>query len=771
MNDTKITRTAERSINRNSNRRISIKDRLELPNNNYKDDNSRMERRNFYRNLSKSPIRHSNNDGHSGKIITPKYIKSPNSNDYDQRRDTYVKSSQNYKRRDYLDNTYNKYGNFNQNRFKNYGRDYNGRNMNNSNYTKPQNYQNYRKVYNEPLNESRNDKDASQKTVLVRPLSTCISDDRIMHALMKEFVSYGEFDASISNSEECKTARVVFSSVKVAEDVINGSRNVVMFGTPVRVTLLKTYSKVDNYNRNYSSRSMQANRYNRFYNNTDQRNNVRRNNFNNVGDRYQKYNAPYNKYGNISTTTNNKPFRSYHSGTFQSSQKTSKVDEKPNRGLYIQFIDSTVGEIRIRNEFEKFGTIESFELRDIERKDHYSAYIKFEDIDMAKTAKSGLDDRTFNRRNIQVTYGKPPENFTLLIHGLPSHVTVDKLEEEFDRFGAIKKILWKEGKTYGYITFQKVSAATAAYEELKSSQMFGMKDNHIKLSFVEKSRVPETFDVDSVHESPLRIPKRIRSPVDRIRRDSKIHDKKRRYSSRSKSRSFSRTPSFSLYPPCRDQKNISRSLSADRFGDGKSKTISNHAISPINAKNEEFLSNPSKDVVSICQLIDKRPNIFSCLLQMKNSIFSCKMFLINGLQSIAQMALNQSSIGDFKAIRITQRLRLDKTKFGEIMRNIESTNNYALLIAFPDDELQSKICNQLNAKEPELQLRTHKNLATYLTQKEAAGISIHQDLQTFVFPPSKYISQIVHAAQPHVNVSVEKNEEFLLFLIFSFDEW
>ncbi|XP_056154237.1 RNA-binding protein 15-like [Lampris incognitus] len=107
------------------------------------------------------------------------------------------------------------------------------------------------------------------------------------------------------------------------------------------------------------------------------------------------------------------------------------------------------------------------------------------------------------------------------------------------------------------------------------------------------------------------------------------------------------------------------------------------------------------------------------VLLLKNSSFPTSMHLLEGDVAVATSLLAVVSTGSkVSQLKITQRLRLDQPKLGEVSRRIKAAgpSGYAVLLAVPgkyEDGLQDAVSSTE---------RPLKNLISYLKQKEAAGV-------------------------------------------------
>uniref|UniRef100_A0A4W6G3Q9 SPOC domain-containing protein n=1 Tax=Lates calcarifer TaxID=8187 RepID=A0A4W6G3Q9_LATCA len=114
----------------------------------------------------------------------------------------------------------------------------------------------------------------------------------------------------------------------------------------------------------------------------------------------------------------------------------------------------------------------------------------------------------------------------------------------------------------------------------------------------------------------------------------------------------------------------------------------------------------------------KLSHVWQGVLLLKNSSFPTSLHLLEGDVSVAtSLLVDGATGGQVSQLKISQRLRLDQPKLDEVSRRIKvaGSNGYSILLAMPGKEGGTQDTD-ISTERP------LKNLVSYLTQKEAAGI-------------------------------------------------
>ncbi|XP_050930353.1 LOW QUALITY PROTEIN: RNA-binding protein 15-like [Lates calcarifer] len=202
------------------------------------------------------------------------------------------------------------------------------------------------------------------------------------------------------------------------------------------------------------------------------------------------------------------------------------------------------------------------------------------------------------------------------------------------------------------------------------------------------------------YSDPERLPRSGRASPVRERQNSQdigFGDKRRRTLSPTEPGSFS-------------DKDRKRKASDSSKSPGRKEDRSEH---PSNSSSSK--SNQQSKVAVGGQ---KLSHVWQGVLLLKNSSFPTSLHLLEGDVSVAtSLLVDGATGGQVSQLKISQRLRLDQPKLDEVSRRIKvaGSNGYSILLAMPGKEGGTQDTD-ISTERP------LKNLVSYLTQKEAAGI-------------------------------------------------
>ncbi|KAG7219273.1 hypothetical protein INR49_019221 [Caranx melampygus] len=114
----------------------------------------------------------------------------------------------------------------------------------------------------------------------------------------------------------------------------------------------------------------------------------------------------------------------------------------------------------------------------------------------------------------------------------------------------------------------------------------------------------------------------------------------------------------------------------------------------------------------------KLSQVWQGVLLLKNSSFPTSLHLLEGDLAVAtSLLVDGSTGGQVSQLKISQRLRLDQPKLDDVSRRIKTagSSGYSILLALPGKDGGAQDASSSTE-------RPLKNLVSYLTQKEAAGI-------------------------------------------------
>ena len=386
----------------------------------------------------------------------------------------------------------------------------------------------------------------------------------------------------------------------------------------------------------------------------------------------------------------------------QVDHKQPEDDPKATRTLFVGNIDLDYSESRLRALFDKFGRVSDVDMK--RQKDGYSSYafIKFTDMQDASRAKEELNGHQIGKNNLKIGYGKGVMSHRIWIGGLGSWTKSGELEKEFDRFGKITKLDYTEGDYHAYVMFESLDAASSALSGMKGYPLGG-PDHRITVDFADPGS-PNHSNSRKKHDSEV------------MRSDTECSEDSGR-----------RKPNGSKSSPKKR---------------GTSKT-----------KNQK--------VESLSELCNRYPIAWKGSIVLKTNAFSVKLFLVGGDPAVAEKLLVNSSIGSM--IRVTQRLKLEKTKLDQLNQKLAAAgvSGHCILVAMTSSQ---------NTELPDdIQHRPLKHLLQYFIQKQAAGISTLEanDLQGVLhtFPPCDFAQAKLLKAAPTLNPEPSKEDYLVMILV------
>jgi hypothetical protein len=175
---------------------------------------------------------------------------------------------------------------------------------------------------------------------------------------------------------------------------------------------------------------------------------------------------------------------------------------------------------------------------------------------------------------------------------------------------------------------------------------------------------------------------------------------------------------------------------------------------------ERSARNNISGVKSIAELCSAVPKVWEGGLALKNSLFPTKLYLIEGGSRICEQFADDANQGHLK---ITQRLRLDKSKLDDVRRKLTSSSHAVFLAV--------STTTNIPTASKELQSRPLRNLIVYLKQKEAAGVisMTFKDWQSpgvlYCFPPCDFSLELLNREAPALAVEEEKDDYLVILVV------
>ncbi|GIY95491.1 RNA-binding protein spenito [Caerostris extrusa] len=104
--------------------------------------------------------------------------------------------------------------------------------------------------------------------------------------------------------------------------------------------------------------------------------------------------------------------------------------------------------------------------------------------DMAHRGKVEMSGQYIGKFQCKIGYGKTTPTTRIWVGGLGTWASLQHLEKEFDRFGAIRKIDFVKGENHAYIQYDSIDAAQAACQEMRGFPLGG-PDKRLRVDFAD----------------------------------------------------------------------------------------------------------------------------------------------------------------------------------------------------------------------------------------------------------------------------------------------
>lgn len=601
------------------------------------------------------------------------------------------------------------------------------------------------------------------KVLCVSSLHPKASDDVVRDTLYREFKKYGDISVRVVLDPDGRVAYVYFRNFDDARDARHSKSRIILFDKPAVVEPVYESRSESSYNSS-SSRRQQRSVTPPPYSSSRYRSRSPPE-YSSSSSRYRDYRDDYHSSRDYHREPSHRSHssRDYddgprghghergrgrgsghhggggHRGGYQGSRpnkydRDNKKDKFPNylehlppeddplstRTLFTGNLELNITEEEIRRIFGRYGNLLDIDIkRPPPGTGNAYAFIRYENLDMAHRAKVELSGQYIGKFQCKIGYGKVHATTKVWVGGLGSWCTPSLLWKEFDRFGAIKEIEFREGDTQAHVQYENIDAAQAAVQEMRGHPLGG-PDKRLRIDFADLDVVPTTrrdYDYDKSNNGRARGGRGGQGG----RGQGGEYDRRDDYDSRSR-----------------------RSESGEDFSPRRSSGNFNSSLANVN---------------TVADLGTKTPKVWDGGLILKNSIFPTKLHVVEGDRHIADSLKDEN--GKFN-LKITQRLRLDQPKLDDVSKRMNSSRSHAIFLGLPTTQA-------IQHENPEIQSRPLRNLISYLKQKEAAGvISLTASDSTqgvlYCFPPCSYSQDLLRREAPDLADEAGK-DEFLVVVV------
>ena len=577
------------------------------------------------------------------------------------------------------------------------------------------------------------------RTLCISNLNPRAPDHVVSQALYEEFAPYGDFNVKVVHQGDHRIAYVNFKFADDARTAKHSRRpgSLILFDMPVRVDSVIHRRPHDGFNRDHGRGG---------------------GNFSPGGRR------PYDRDDN---NAEGRP-PSEHKFPHHLNHIAPEDDKNATRTLFVGNLDNNITDQELRDVFNQYGMVEDVDIKNPSKQGMMGnayAFVKFINLDMSHRAKVAMSGKLIGKYQCKIGYGKVSATNCLWVGGVGPWVTLEDVEQEFDRFGAIKTIEWKQPNNFCYIVFDNTDAAQVACTEMRGFALGG-PNRRLRVDFSDESHLGRDLSIPPVE------PARFHPDSRPEPRPEEMDNRKRTASQNSGDRGVD---DYNNRP--RTSYGSDRGSNAPVPEERRESTppYKRHRSSPIDnnpATDDTSASGPSvSHVQSIPELAKCLPVVWNGALVLKNSAFAARMHLLSGDVHLVDTLMRDSTSTEMPVLKITQRLRLDPPKLEEVGRRVASAgpNGQAVLLAMPGSP------QALEEAGSSVQQRPLRNLVSYLRQKEAAGvISLppipNKDKSENIgvlhsFPPCRFGNNFLTKRAAKIQLDDDSNAEHLVIVV------
>lgn len=161
-------------------------------------------------------------------------------------------------------------------------------------------------------------------------------------------------------------------------------------------------------------------------------------------------------------------------------------DANATRTLFVGNLEVHMNPQDVRKKFEKYGYVETVDFKKTSRNGNVGSYcfVRYGNLDMAYRAKLSLNGKPIYQQPMHIGYGKIIASVRVWVGGLGPWTKLADLEQEFDRFGSIKRIDYHRGETCAAILYETTDAAKEACTQMRGFLMPNA-ETRLKMDFLD----------------------------------------------------------------------------------------------------------------------------------------------------------------------------------------------------------------------------------------------------------------------------------------------
>ncbi len=391
--------------------------------------------------------------------------------------------------------------------------------------------------------------------------------------------------------------------------------------------------------------------------------------------------------------TSNSVSRSQQQSDLEYWKLKEDLEQGATRTLFVGNLPGNIRESELRRTFEKYGRVEDVDIKHPHEPSGAAyAFVMYQNMDQSQLAKYNLSDQLVAGQKCKIGYGKPTKSPRLWVGGLGPWTSLESLEKEFDRYGAIEKIEYSRGGNHAYVSFASIDAASEACQAMKGFPLGG-RDRCIRVDFASMVQRSESSSEEEVVSSK---PK-----------------KERRKRSRSKE-------PLTVPPPSKAHKRGPHTPPNSPPPSPKEalKTEAAAAPAPQNSTSEKPAAGQQHlSATNLTEIEQIRSACWTGALVLKKSAYPIRLYNLRGDDDLIDGLLRDSSQESVK-LHVTQRLPFQQASPTDFQRYLEMTpTQAAFLLAGPNPNATAADLRLANSPTRPLKAFVH-----YLSEKSAAGV-------------------------------------------------
>ncbi|KAF2348911.1 Spen SPOC C-terminal [Trinorchestia longiramus] len=431
-------------------------------------------------------------------------------------------------------------------------------------------------------------------------------------------------------------------------------------------------------------------------------------------------------------------------------------DPLSTRTLFAGNLELNISEEELRRIFSRYGTVDDIDIkRPPPGTGNAYAFVRYQNLDMAHRAKIELSGQYIGKFQCKIGYGKVMPTTRVWVGGLGPWVSLTQLTQEFDRFGAIKKIEYEKGDNQAYILYESMDAAQAAVKEMRGVALGG-PDKKLRTDFAEVSPPPGTYPTPGTSSGNG-------TPAEYPREEWNGRAGYEEYGEYSGGFIRGRGRGRGMWHD-RGRGGHRGNYHGDFRGPDY---YEGHSEGADGAETHSESGSSLSNARTLADVARKTSASWTGSLILKNSAFGTKMHTLEGLSDLSELLQDDNNR---PLLRITQRLRLDQSRLDDVSRRINAPSTATILLSLPNTTAPPL------PDDASVQTRPLRNLVAYLKQKEAAGVitlagrdggsgSSAVGSVLYAFPPCVFSLDLLRRAAPNLTEETTRDDHLVVVVV------